>query len=157
MLYIIFFLVWIILNAKISLEVIIFGIVIASVMFWFMCKFMDHSIKKEFKYMRLAPWLFVFFVLLIWEIIKANFSVMRTIIMDEYEVEPEIVHFKTTLDDEFCQVLLANAITLTPGTITVHFQKGVYTVHCLDKEMANGIENSSFIKITSKINRIKNK
>ena len=42
--------------------------------------------------------------------------------------------------------MLANAITLTPGTITVTLEGSEYTVHCLDESMAEGIQDSEFVK-----------
>lgn len=42
-----FFLVWIIFNGAITTEILIFGIVVAFLMFGFVCKFMDYSWQKE--------------------------------------------------------------------------------------------------------------
>ena len=39
-------------------------------------------------------------------------------------------------------MLLANSITLTPGTITVDVQDDLFLVHCLDATYAQGIEDS---------------
>ena len=36
---------------------------------------------------------------------------------------------------------LANSITLTPGTTTILQQGGIITVHCLQKENINSVEN----------------
>ena len=40
------------------------------------------------------------------------------------------------------KVLLADSITLTPGTITVAIQGDRFLVHCLDEEFAEGLEGS---------------
>ena len=61
------------------------------------------------------------------------------------------MHFKTDLHSTFARVLLANSITLTPGTITVALTGNEYTVHCLDKELAEGISSSVFVKLLEKI------
>ncbi len=42
--------------------------------------------------------------------------------------------------------MLANSITLTPGTITIAIEDGVYTVHCLDLELATDIGESVFVR-----------
>ena len=42
---------------------------------------------------------------------------------------------------------LANSITLTPGTITVSLKDDTYEVHCLDKGLSEGIEDSCFVKL----------
>ena len=71
----------------------------------------------------------------------------------KYELEPAIVHFKTDLQTTFARVLLANSITLTPGTITVSLKDDEYTVHCLDKELAKGIDSSVFVELLRRIER----
>ena len=43
--------------------------------------------------------------------------------------------------------LLANSITLTPGTITVSVDGNRFTVHCLDKSLAVGLADSAFVKM----------
>ena len=45
--YLLFLAIWIILNGRITLEIVLFGLAIATVMFLFVCKFMDYSVKKE--------------------------------------------------------------------------------------------------------------
>ncbi|MCM1171332.1 MAG: Na+/H+ antiporter subunit E [Clostridium sp.] len=149
------FLAWIIFNANITLEIVIFGIVITVVIFVFLCKCMDYSIKKEMKFYRLLPLISAYFFVLIWEIVKANITMLQFIVLDKYENEPELVSFKTTLTDESCKVMLANSITLTPGTITVDVSEDTYLVHCFDRELAEGMENSVFVRLLTKIEKIK--
>ena len=45
---------------------------------------------------------------------------------------------------DFGKAILANSITLTPGTITVHVRDDLFMVHCLDRELAEGLEDSEF-------------
>ena len=49
------------------------------------------------------------------------------------------------------RVLLANSITLTPGTITVSQEGDEYVVHCLDKSFAEGLDNSIFVTLLQKL------
>ncbi|MCM1272754.1 MAG: Na+/H+ antiporter subunit E [Clostridium sp.] len=150
------FLAWIVFNANITLEIAIFGVVITLVIFVFLCKYMDYSLKKELSFYRLLPLIIAYFFILMWEIIKANFAMMRLVVLDKYENEPMIVKFQTDLKDDTCKAVLANSITLTPGTITVDVQENVYTVHCFDKDMADGMEDSVFVSLLRKIEKIKN-
>lgn len=144
--YVLFFLAWIIFNGNITLEIIIFGVVIAAVMFAFMCKFMDYSLKKEVNVYKKFIWFLVYIVLLIREIIKANLAIIPKILTVEEEMEPCLVKFRTSLKSDFTRMLLANSITLTPGTITVSLEGDEYTIHCLDTSLAEGLENSDFEK-----------
>lgn len=151
--YLLFFAIWVILNGRITLEVVLFGVVIATLMFAFICKFMDYSIKKE-------VWLFKNFFLLLWylivlivEILKANFAVVKMIFSVKYQIEPALVTFKSPLKTGFANFLLANSITLTPGTITVSSENGEFVVHCLDKDLAVGMDDSIFVHLLKKLEK----
>ena len=91
---------------------------------------------------------------LIKEIIKANFAVIRMITSSRYEIEPAVVRFKTNLKTTPARILLANSITLTPGTITVLQEGDEYMVHCLDKSLAEGIDSSVFVSMLEKMERM---
>ncbi len=149
--FILFFLIWIIFNGQFTVEIAAFGVVIAGVMYWFLCRFFHFSPRYDLFLWKKAPLLVQYMLTLVWEILKANLSVFRLIYTAEYELEPAVVHFKTDLRTTFARVLLANSITLTPGTITVALTGNEYTVHCLDKELAEGISSSVFVKLLKKI------
>ncbi len=149
--FVIFFLVWVIFNGQFTAEIAAFGIVIAGAMYWFFCKFFDYSPRYDLFLCKKAPLLLQYLFTLVWEILKANLIVFRMIYSAEYELEPAVIHFKTDLHSTFARVLLANSITLTPGTITVALTGNEYTVHCLDKELAEGISSSVFVKLLKKL------
>lgn len=92
--------------------------------------------------------------ILVKEIIKANFVVIKMIMSSRYEIEPAVVRFKTDLKTQQARILLANSITLTPGTITVSLEEDEYVVHCLDKSLAEGINSSVFVTLLRKMERI---
>ncbi len=149
--FVLFFLIWVIFNGQLTAEIAAFGVVIAGVMYWFLCRFFDYSPRYDLFLLRKAPLLLHYFFTLIVEILKANLTVFKLIYTAEYELEPAVVHFKTDLRSTFARVLLANSITLTPGTITVALTGNEYTVHCLDKELAEGISSSVFVELLAKI------
>ncbi len=148
---VLFFLIWVIFNGQLTAEIAAFGVVIAGVMYWFLCRFFDYSPRYDLFLLRKAPLLLHYFFTLVVEILKANLTVFKLIYTAEYELEPAVVHFKTDLRSTFARVLLANSITLTPGTITVALTGNEYTVHCLDKELAEGISSSVFVELLAKI------
>lgn len=151
--YIIFFLIWIIFNGAVTLEITVFGLVIAAAMYVFVCKFMGFSIKKDITYCKKIFYILHYVVVLVWEIIKANFAVIKLIMSSRYDLEPVLVHFKTDLKTRQARVVLANSITLTPGTITVSLEGDEYIVHCLDKELAKGMNHSIFVELLEKMER----
>lgn len=152
--YLIFFLIWIIYNGQFTLEIGAFGVVIAGLMYWFICKFLDYKPKIDLilgkKLLQIIHYVFV----LVTEIIKANFAVIKMIMSSKYEIEPTVIRFKTDLKTMPAKILLANSITLTPGTITVSLDGDEYVVHCLDKSLAEGINCSIFVTLLQKIERM---
>lgn len=142
-----FFLAWIIFNGRVTPEILLFGVAIAGMMFAFVCRFMGHSIQKERDIYRKLPLFCKYVLLLLKEIIQANLSVCRMILTRKETVEPVIVRVHTDLRSESARVILANSITLTPGTITVSMTERELLVHCLDKSLAEGMENSEFVKL----------
>lgn len=146
-----FFLLWVIYNGSFTLEICVFGIIISLSLFAFCCKFMDHSMKKEI-FIYKKSFLFVRYVfLLIKEIVKANFVVIRMILSQREEIQPKLVNFHSDLRTTTGKVFLANAITLTPGTITVMLEGDEYTVHCLDESLAEGMNDSIFVDYIKKM------
>ncbi len=149
--YVLFLLAWIIFNGNITLEILIFGVIIAAVMLAFMCKFMDYSLRKEANVYKKSIWFLAYAVLLIREIVKANLAIIPKILTVEEEMDPVIVKFRTSLKSDFTRMLLANSITLTPGTITVSLEEDEYTIHCLDASLTDGLEDSDIEKALKKL------
>ena len=145
--YIIFFLIWVIFNGQLTLEIAAFGLIIAGIMYWFTCKFLGYSPKTDLKMGKKLFQILHYVFVLIKEIIKANFAVIKMITSSRYEIEPAVVRFKTDLKTMPARILLANSITLTPGTITVMLETDEYEVHCLDKSLAEGMNSSVFVKL----------
>jgi len=146
-----FFLAWIVFNGNITLEIVLFGVVIAAAVFAFICRFMDYSLEKEKWFYRMIPGLIWYVVILVIEIVKANVAVIHLVTTSKEEIEPAIVTFRTDLKTETARVILANSITLTPGTITISLEEDEYVVHCLDKSLAEGMEDSVFVKMLKKM------
>ena len=65
-----------------------------------------------------------------------------------------MVRFKTDLKTTPARIMLANCITLTPGTITVSLEENEYVVHCLDKSLAEGINSSIFVTLLKELERM---
>jgi len=149
-----FFLLWVMFNGQLTLEIAIFGLVIAAAMYFFVCKFMDYSIKKDIVILKETGYILQYIGLLLWEIVKANMATIRFIMSIKHKNEPVLVSFKTTLKTQTAKTILANSITLTPGTITVSLEEDEYVVHCLDKSFSEGLSDSSFVKLLTKMENI---
>ena len=146
-----FFAVWVVFNGRITVEIALFGIAISALMFGFMCRFMDYSPEKERMLYKKIPLFCKYVLLLVREIFNANLTVCKMILTRKELMEPAVVKVHTNLKTETARVMLANSITLTPGTITVSMEGAELLVHCLDKSLAEGMEDSEFEKLLKQL------
>jgi len=77
-----------------------------------------------------------FFVFLV-ALVKANFDVARRVINPKLPINPGIVSFETKLQNDFAKMVLANSITLTPGTLTIDVVGNKFFVHWIDVTTEN--------------------
>ena len=145
------FIAWIIFNGQITLEITIFGVIFSLLITLFCVKYMDYDLKGELKMIKKLGLFIKLFIVLVLEIAKSNEQLLYWIFSDKYRMEPVLVTFNVDLKKDWTRALLANFITLTPGTITAFLEDDIYTVHCLDKELAEGIEDCSFVHILKEL------
>ena len=143
--FVLLLLVWIVLNGSLNLQVIAAGVVISAVLSW-----------ASYRLLQLPPLggagridrfsRAVFYILyLAWEILLANLQVMGRILFPKRRKgAPKLTWFQSGLGEPGHQMLLANSITLTAGTITVEAEGDTLLVHTLDVSLAEGIEDSTF-------------
>ncbi|MBQ9734153.1 MAG: Na+/H+ antiporter subunit E, partial [Clostridia bacterium] len=62
-----------------------------------------------------------------------------------------MLRFKTGLKTDDMKVLVANSITLTPGTFTVVLEDDRYAVHALDVSFNDGQEDNVFFQMAGKL------
>ncbi len=152
--FFVFLALWIIFNGNFTWEIFWFGVVISGAMYGFICKFMNFGLRKDVMIWKRFLLILRYIGILITEIIKANVTTMRLLFSERYETEPVLVRFRTTLRTRVARVLLANSITLTPGTITVTLEGDELTVHCLDKTLAEGLSDGIFVRELEKLERM---
>ena len=90
------------------------------------------------------------------EIIKANLDVAYRVINPEMPIKPGIVVIKTNLKKNIAKLILANSITLTPGTFTLDIIGDKLLIHWIyvkssDLKEATEIVGERFEKILRKI------
>lgn len=74
-------------------------------------------------------------------VIQSNLMVAKSILFPQDSIQPIIVRFQPSLQSDWGRVLLANCITLTPGTVTIDVNpdNGEFMVYALTAEAANGV------------------
>lgn len=95
--------------------------------------------------------LFSYFFWLLWSIVQSNLEVAYIVLHPKLPIQPGLLSLRTKLRNRTGHIILANSITLTPGTITVDFDDGVYSVHALVPSAAQSLLDA---KMQSKIEAI---
>lgn len=149
--FLLILLLWIIFNGQFTMEIFLFGLIFATIIYAFLCKFLKFSVKKDIIIIKRTGYIIEYLAVLFIEIVKANIAVVKLLFSARYDVEPAIVSFESNLKTEIARVILANSITLTPGTITVSIQDNELKVHCLDKSLAEGLNDSIFVKLLTRL------
>lgn len=147
------FLLWIILNGQLTAEIALIGLPVSALVYVFICKFMGYRASSDLFLARECLKLLRYLLVLIWEILKANVLAIGKVLRFGKEASPAIVTFDVELKTELGRALLANSITLTPGTITVSLSDNHYVVHCLDKKFGEGLDSSVFVRLIADMER----
>jgi multicomponent K+:H+ antiporter subunit E len=87
---------------------------------------------EQAKVHHLLPLLRYFLILLV-DIVRSNLTVARLIVGSPNQLTPGFVTFPLELDDDFAVTILASTISLTPGTVTAHYdsEAGTLLIHAL--------------------------
>ncbi len=84
--------------------------------------------------------IFLYWLWLLIEIVKANIDVTKRV-LGFHGISPTMVRIKTSQKSDLGLVIFANSITLTPGTISIDVEKNGYIlVHSISIEGTKGLE-----------------
>ena len=123
---------WVLLNGHWTLEIAIVGVVVCAALYAFMAAFMGYSPRKEWAVAKRLGHIVAYAGYLACEVVKSAFAVLKLIWSPKLVPEPKLISFHTKLRTDAGKVVLADSITLTPGTITVNVKGDRMLVHCLD-------------------------
>ena len=73
----------------------------------------------------------------------STFDVARRVISPALPIHPELVEVRTGLTSDLGRMLLANSITLTPGTLTVEAEGDRLLIHWIDSRPGSDLESAT--------------
>ncbi|MDO4382883.1 MAG: Na+/H+ antiporter subunit E [Eubacteriales bacterium] len=135
---------WFVLSGIFERKFIIYGLLTCTIIS-LVCyqSFYMKGIHSDVYYflIHVNPFRFaVYFLWLMKEIIKSSLSVTINVCKGGKSLHPQIVWFRADYDNPAARALLANSITLTPGTVTVDIlEDGTYSVHALTEGAKEGL------------------
>lgn len=130
------FMFWVLLNGSLAADVLVVGLIVAFVIALLFRNGL--AARSEF---RATPRAFGMAVLYVFyflkELVKSNLRVAAIVLSPSLPVNPGIVKVRTRLKSRMGRLLLANSITLTPGTLTVELDGEWLYIHWVTVESAD--------------------
>ena len=151
--FFLYLLLWLILSMRISVEIMVAGAVISIAAYRFACVHMDYKIAGDYKLIRKWFLALQYAVILLWETAKAVVAVLRIVFSRTITVQPRITYFRTALKTRPALAVLANSITLMPGSVVIALDDGMFCIHCLDSTLVSDIEDSAPVRQLRKLEK----
>lgn len=145
-LFILLLIFWFILSFKVDLTITIIGFFVSGMVVFLNFDLVFNNTEVSKLTFRTIKRLFVLFFVLLFNIAKSNIEVAKIVLSKKMPIDPGFVTIKNPLKRELNQALFANAITLTPGTLTVDMNDDEIVVHGLVKEQVSHLDGSSLEK-----------
>jgi len=127
---IVMFIIWLLMAGFDANEMILGGLVCVTLAY-VLTNYLDISFNL-LAIPKIALFLITYIPTLLFELIKANIDVAKRVLNPSLPINPGIVKVPTQIKNEYGRLILANSITLTPGTISLDADdEGIY-VHWID-------------------------
>ncbi len=156
--FILLFIVWIVFSGKFDWFHLTLGIFSASFVTYFSSDlyFTDRTIGllerlgQLYRFCRYLFWL-------LYQILLANLHVLRLALWRKglKDVVPTIIRIKTRLQSNYARYVLANSITLTPGTVTLRIEEDILFVHAISRKAAASLDGEMERRIADIFERAK--
>ncbi len=131
--WIIFFIVWLAFTSTLALWEVVTGLVVSFILALMFYQMFTSWGWKGFR-LKSLYYSVIYVLNFLWLMIKANLNVAKIVLTPSLPINPGIVEFETKLDNDYAKMILANSITLTPGTFTVDIKGNKYFIHWLNVE-----------------------
>ena len=144
------FVFWLLLTWSFKTQELVAGAIVSLAAALFASRFFIHD--KAFWLFNPAKFgaLFVYIFVFLGELIKANIDVAKRCFGGCKDVNPGIVKVPVDLKPDYAQAMLANSITLTPGTITMEVVEEdgqpYYYIHWIDVADQDRVKAGEIIK-----------
>jgi multicomponent Na+:H+ antiporter subunit E len=137
--------VWVALTGSFVFMNFVFGFVLAFLILWLV-----NTDAVNRKYFRLVPSVLSFFLYFLYELVKANIQVAYDVVTPTFYMTPGIVAVPLDVKTDLEITILANVISLTPGTLSLDVSDDrkvlyVHSMYIKDREnfvksIKNGFE-----------------
>jgi len=143
-LFIILMVIWMALTLSVNKQELLTGFIVSFIIVLALYKsfqiigFPNVTIKKVVTFC-------IYIIILFKEIVIANLDVAYRVIHPKMPIKPGIVIIKTELKQDLAKMILANSITLTPGTFTLDIEEDRLLIHWINVKTDNIDEATKII------------
>ncbi len=121
---------WLMLNGTMAIDSLIIGILVSFSITLLFCSGLSFFTEFRATPQALIAGLF-YYAYFFKELVKSNFKLAVIVLSPSLPIKPGIVKVRTKLKSKMGRLMLANSITLTPGTLTVELEGEWIYVHCV--------------------------
>ena len=146
---ILLFVLWLILTSNVQIANILIGAAVSFSIALLYTKLFRH---KVFEFIN-PLWLMLYLFVLLKNLLVSNLQISKRILSRDMKLSPAIIAVKTNLESDWKKLLLANSITLTPGTLTLDIVDDTLFIHVIEYHEDSDKENitKEFEDIIAKI------
>jgi len=123
--------IWLLANNSLAPDIVLTGTVLAAVLTLAFAPF-----SSVYACIRWSPQVLIntllYFAVFLEELVKANLNVLMLVLSPRINIQPGIVEIQTTLKSPIGRLVLANSITLTPGTLVVDIKDDTLFIHWIN-------------------------
>ncbi len=142
----ILFLFWVAVSGSLQWSQLVVGLAAAAFVTYFNRTMLITIKERPAVNLRTITWLVGYFFKLLFDIVIANFQVAWLVLHPKMPIEPNMVKLEVDIEKIASRVLLANSITLTPGTLSVLTDEKKFLVHALTIKSGEALKSWPLIK-----------
>lgn len=143
-------LIWLVANNSLAGEVLVVGVPLTAALALLFARF-----ATVYADIRWTPRVLLYVVrylgVFLWELVLANLNVLRLVLSPRIDIHPGIVEVRTRLKSPLGRLVLANSITLTPGTLVVDIRGDSLFIHWIN--VSSGDPEAATRAIASKFEK----
>lgn len=135
------YLLWIVLSGYFQPLLLVLGVVSTLIVLFIALRM--EVVDRESHPVHLTLRLPLYWLWLLWEIVKSNVVVARLIWSPSLPISPTVFQVPTSQKSQLGQVVYANSITLTPGTVSMTLENNQVRVHALTEDIAKDLQTGT--------------
>lgn len=135
--FVTFLAIWVLLTGFVVQELIV-GVFVSLALAIILVKFTNYEMSLQSP-IKLLKFIVIYIPVFSWQLLLSNIDLAKRVLSPVIPLNPGIVKIDTDLKGDMGKLALANSITLTPGTLTMDVDDGLY-IHCVDVVGENRVE-----------------